>query len=56
VIYAPLVTVARRLSGMREKAVFVGGMVRGLLITDPAASPHRLRELAGSAPPRVMRP
>jgi predicted nucleotidyltransferase len=41
VIYAPLITVARRLGSLRERVVFVGGMVRGLLITDAAASPFR---------------
>jgi predicted nucleotidyltransferase len=40
-IYAPLITVARRLGALRERVVFVGGMVRGLLITDTAASPFR---------------
>ena len=39
--YAPLVTVAQRLGPLRERVVFVGGMVRGLLITDTAASPFR---------------
>ena len=39
--YAPLVTVAQRLGPLRERVVFVGGMVRGLLITDAAASPFR---------------
>jgi hypothetical protein len=40
-IYAPLITVAQRLGVLRERVVFVGGMVRGLLITDTAASPFR---------------
>lgn len=40
-IYTPLVTVARRLGAVRERIVFVGGMVRGLLITDTAASQYR---------------
>lgn len=40
-IYTPLITVARRLGELRERVVFVGGMVRGLLITDEAASPFR---------------
>jgi hypothetical protein len=39
--YTPLVTVAQRLGPLRERIVFVGGMVRGLLITDTAASPFR---------------
>jgi predicted nucleotidyltransferase len=41
VSYAPLVTVAQRLGPLRERVVFVGGMVRGLLITDTGASPAR---------------
>ncbi len=34
-------TVARRLDDLLEDVVFVGGMVRELLITDPAAGPAR---------------
>jgi hypothetical protein len=37
----PLLDVARRLGQLRDEAVFVGGMVRGLLITDPAAGAAR---------------
>lgn len=40
-IPVPLLTVVRRLGPLRERVVFVGGMVRGLLVTDPAASPPR---------------
>ena len=38
---APLLLVARRLGEMPDRVVFVGGAVRGLLITDPAAAPER---------------
>jgi hypothetical protein len=41
---APLLLVVRRLGTLRERMVFVGGMVRGLLITDPGA-------VSDSAPP-----
>ena len=34
-------TVARRLGELRDEVVFVGGMIRGLLITDPGASGPR---------------
>lgn len=35
-------SVARRLGGdLRDKSVFVGGMIRGLLVTDAAAGPSR---------------
>ncbi len=40
-IYEPLILVARKLAHLRSRVVFVGGMVRGLLITDPAAGPPR---------------
>ena len=40
-IPAPLLIVARRLGALRPRAVFVGGMIRGLLITDPGAAPER---------------
>ena len=40
-IPSELVTVARCLGHLRDKAVFVGGMIRGLLITDPAAGAAR---------------
>jgi hypothetical protein len=36
-----LLTVARHLGRLTEKTVFVGGMIRGLLITDPAAGAAR---------------
>jgi hypothetical protein len=36
-----LVAVAKRLGPLRERVVFVGGMIRGLLVTDPAAGPPR---------------
>jgi hypothetical protein len=36
-----LLTVARYLGYLKEKTVFVGGMIRGLLITDPAAGAAR---------------
>lgn len=38
---AALELVARALGPMRGEVVFVGGSVRGLLITDPAAPPER---------------
>ena len=38
---APLILVVRRLGVLRERLVFVGGMVRGLLITDPGAASER---------------
>jgi hypothetical protein len=38
---AALRTVADRLGPTREELVFVGGMVRSLLITDPGAPPAR---------------
>jgi hypothetical protein len=34
-------TVAKRLGPLRDRIVFVGGMIRGLLVTDPAAGPSR---------------
>lgn len=34
----PLLVVVRRLGELRERVVFVGGMIRPLLITDPAAA------------------
>jgi predicted nucleotidyltransferase len=37
----PLMTVAKRLVPLRDRIVFVGGMIRGLLVTDPAAGPSR---------------
>jgi hypothetical protein len=37
----PLLLVARRLGPLAERVVFVGGAVRGLLITDPAAATER---------------
>jgi predicted nucleotidyltransferase len=37
----PLLVVVRRLGDLRDRVVFVGGSVRGLLITDPAAAPER---------------
>jgi hypothetical protein len=36
-----LLTVAKCLGHLTEKTVFVGGMIRGLLITDPAAGAAR---------------
>lgn len=36
-----LLTVARHLGKLTDKTVFVGGMIRGLLITDPAAGAAR---------------
>jgi predicted nucleotidyltransferase len=38
---APLLVIVRRLRDLRERVVFVGGMVRELLITDPGAPPER---------------
>jgi hypothetical protein len=38
---APLLAVVRRLGDIRDRVVFVGGMVRGLLVTDPGAGPDR---------------
>jgi hypothetical protein len=38
---APLLVVVRRLGHLRGRVVFVGGMVRGLLVTDPGAAPER---------------
>lgn len=37
----PLLLVAQKLGPVRERVVFVGGMIRGLLTTDPAAAPMR---------------
>jgi predicted nucleotidyltransferase len=37
----PLLVVARRLDVLGDRFVFVGGAVRGLLMTDPAAPPER---------------
>lgn len=37
----PLKAVARQLGTLRERVVFVGGMIRSLLVTDPAAGPAR---------------
>ncbi|HEU5076780.1 MAG TPA: hypothetical protein VFU02_21470 [Polyangiaceae bacterium] len=31
-----IIVVASHLAALRERVVFVGGMVRGLLVTDPA--------------------
>jgi hypothetical protein len=36
-----LLTVAKRLGALTEDTVFVGGMIRGLLISDPAAGAAR---------------
>src|SRR5688572_7597047 len=36
-----LIAVAKRLGPLRDRVVFVGGMIRGLLVTDPAAGPPR---------------
>lgn len=41
---ARLLLVARKLGSLRERVVFVGGMIRGLLTTDPAAAPMRPTE------------
>jgi hypothetical protein len=38
---APLQTVARNLGDLRDKVVFVGGMIRSLLVSDPAAGRAR---------------
>lgn len=38
---AALRTVADRLGPIREEVIFVGGMIRSLLITDPGAPPAR---------------
>jgi hypothetical protein len=37
----PLIVVVRRLGELRDRMVFVGGIVRGLLITDPGAASNR---------------
>jgi predicted nucleotidyltransferase len=37
----PLLVVVRRLGDLRDRVVFVGGMVRGLLVTDAGAAPER---------------
>src|SRR5580700_2506454 len=37
----PLLVVARHLGGLRDRVVFVGGMIRSLLVTDPAAGRAR---------------
>ena len=37
----PILLVARRLGALRDRVVFVGGAVRGVLITDPGAAPER---------------
>lgn len=37
----PLLLVVQKLGHLRERVVFVGGMIRGLLTTDPAAGPAR---------------
>ena len=36
-----VVLVARQLGTLRDRVVFVGGAVRGLLVTDPGAAPER---------------
>ena len=36
-----VLAVARRLQSLRDEAVFVGGMIRDLLVTDPAATGSR---------------
>jgi hypothetical protein len=38
---APLLVVARHLGELRQRVVFVGGMIRSLLVTDPAAGGAR---------------
>jgi hypothetical protein len=38
---APIRVVAERLGPLRDRVVFVGGAVRGLLLTDPGAAPER---------------
>jgi predicted nucleotidyltransferase len=38
---APVRVVAARLGELRDRVVFVGGAIRGLLITDPGAAPER---------------
>lgn len=40
-VLAPLLVVVRRLGDLRERMVFVGGTVRGLLITDAGAAAER---------------
>lgn len=40
-IPTPLLAVAKGLGPLRDRVVFVGGMIRGLLVTDPAAGPLR---------------
>jgi predicted nucleotidyltransferase len=37
----PVLVVARHLEALRERMVFVGGSIRGVLITDPAADAER---------------
>jgi predicted nucleotidyltransferase len=37
----PVLLVSRRLATLRERMVFVGGSIRGLLVTDPAAQAER---------------
>ncbi len=37
----PLIAVAKRLEPLGDRIVFVGGMIRGFLVTDPAAGPLR---------------
>lgn len=37
----PLLLVAQKLGPLRDRVVFVGGMIRSLLSTDPAAGPAR---------------
>ena len=48
----PLLVVVRRLGDLRERVVFVGGVVRGLLLTDPAAASER--PTAGSVASLLM--
>lgn len=38
--------IAQMLGSLREELVFVGGCAVGLLMTDPAASPARVKEVA----------